>query len=160
MPPQDEPQPTAEELAAATEWISSQLQALRHRAVSSGGRALLRRLTRREYTNTIRDLLQVEFVEGETPEELLPPDGSISGFNKVSKALVLDPSLLVNYLNVAELVADRAIRLRQPLVPQRKMRFDFEDIGANNGPEELSTHSGVAPPPTRSIYPPICHTRR
>lgn len=128
MPPTDEPQPLAAELATATEWITGQLETIRHRAVSSGGRVLMRRMTRTEYTNTIRDLLAVTFEEGQGPEDLLPPDGAISGFNKVSKALLLDPSLMEHYFNVAERVADRAIRIRQPLVPQRTMRFECEDI--------------------------------
>ena len=127
MPPDDEPQPTAEELEVAVNWITQQLQSLRDRAISTGGRVLLRRLTRTEYTNTVRDLLGVHFLEGEGPRDLLPPDGSIKGFNKVSQALLLDPSLMEKYLAAAELVAERAVRVRQPLVPTRVVRFEFED---------------------------------
>ena len=142
MPPTDEPQPSAEELGDATRWITGQLKLLQHRAVSSGGRVLLRRLTRTEYANTIRDLLGVSFVEGEGPMDMLPPDGAIAGFNKVSKALLLDPSLMEHYLNVAELVADRAIRLRQPLVPTRITRYEFE--GHIQGDGELPEESRIA----------------
>lgn len=133
MPPEDEPRPTDEELEAVVNWITGQLQSLRDRAFSTGGRVLLRRLTRTEYTNTIRDLLDVRFLEGEGPQDLLPPDGSIKGFNKVSQALLLDPSLMEKYLDVAELVADHAVRVRQPLVPTRVVRFEFEDTGRAMG---------------------------
>ncbi len=127
MPPSDEPQPSAEELEQAVGWITSQLRGLKRRAVSTDGRVLLRRLTRTEYANTVRDLLGVTFPQGEGPADLLSPDGSIGGFNKVSKGLLLDPSLMDKYLATAEMVAERAVRVRQPLVPTRTMRFDFEN---------------------------------
>ncbi len=139
MPPADEPQPTAAELESAVMWITDQLKTLRHRAISSGGRVLLRRLTRAEYTNTIRDLLGVEFLEGEGPQDLLPPDGSIGGFTKVSKGLLLDPSLMEKYLAVAEVVAEHAVRVRQPLVPTRTMRFDFKNY-ASGAAVDYRTH--------------------
>ena len=127
MPPDDEPQPTAAELELVVNWITGQLKTLRHRAMSSGGRVLLRRLTRTEYSNTVRDLLGVEFLDGEGPRDMLPPDGSVAGFTKVSKGLLLDPSLMEKYLTVAQVVAERAVRVRQPLVPTRTMRFDFRN---------------------------------
>lgn len=128
MPPQDEPQPSAAELTAVTDWISSQIQTARRSNDSTGGRVLLRRLTRLEYANTVRDLLQVEFLEGEGPIDLLPPDGSIRGFDRNSNALLVDPSLMQAYLEVASKIADQAIRFRPPLVPQRTVRFEYRDI--------------------------------
>lgn len=126
MPPADEPRPEAVALARVTDWITSELMQIRDRAQSTGGRALLRRLSRREYANTVRDLLNVEFVAGESPLEVLPPDGSMAGFDRVSKALLLDPSLMEAYFSVAQQVADRAIVFRPPAVPQRTLRFEFE----------------------------------
>lgn len=126
MPPEDEPRPDAETLARVVKWITSELQHAQAHAQSTGGRVLLRRLTRLEYANTVRDLLKVEFVAGEGPLEQLPPDGAMAGFDRVSKALLLDPSLMEAYLNVAQQVADRAIVFRPPLVPQRTLRFEFE----------------------------------
>ena len=126
MPPQDEKQPSGEELARVVDWITAELAHVRSFGQSSGGRVLLRRLTRREYASTVRDLLNVEFVEGNSPLEQLPPDGSIAGFDRVSKALLLDPSLMEAYLTVAQTVADQAIVFRPPLVPQRTMRFEFD----------------------------------
>jgi hypothetical protein len=127
MPPEDEPKPEADELAAVTDWIASELKHSRQRQQSSGGRVLLRRLSRSEYVNTIRDLLHVEFPEGSGLKEMLPPDGSIGGFDKVSRGLLLDPSLMEAYLVAAREIASKAIVTRPPLVPQRTMRFEFEE---------------------------------
>ncbi len=127
MPPDDEPKPDAKTLTTVTDWITAQLQTARRQADSTSGRVLLRRLTRREYANTVRDLLHVDFVDGESPLEMLPPDGSIQGFDKISKALLLDPSLMEAYFTVAKHVADRAVRPRPPLVPEKTLRFDFKN---------------------------------
>lgn len=127
MPPEDEPKPEAGELAAVTDWIATELKQARQRQQSSGGRVLLRRLSRSEYVNTIRDLLHVEFPEGSGLKEMLPPDGSIGGFDKVSKGLLLDPSLMEAYLTAAREISAKAIVTRPPLVPQRTMRFEFEE---------------------------------
>lgn len=127
MPPEDEPKPDPAALEKVTDWITVQIQAARRQSQSTGGRVLLRRLSRTEYVNTIRDLLHVEFAEGSGLREMLPPDGSIGGFDKVSKALLLDPSLMEAYLTAGREIAAKAIVTRPPLVPQRTMRFEFKE---------------------------------
>jgi len=139
MPPEGEPRPAAAQLTAVTDWITSELQQARKQAQSTGGRVLLRRLSRTEYANTIRDLLQVEFAEGNGLREMLPPDGSIGGFDKVSKALLLDPSLMEAYLTAAKQIAEKAIITRPPLIPQRTMRFEFKET-ANSAMSYLLTN--------------------
>ena len=59
MPPEDKPQPTAKERLAMTKWIAAELKHAQAKARSTGGRNLIRRLTRAEYENTVRDLLGV-----------------------------------------------------------------------------------------------------
>lgn len=127
MPPPEEPQPDSEQLIQVTDWITSELDRVQHASRSTGGRTLLRRLSRREYANTVRDLLHVEFVEGDSPLDRLPPDGSIAGFDTVSQALLIDPSLMDAYLAVARSVADQAVSFRPPLVPTKTMRFEFRN---------------------------------
>ncbi len=126
MPPRDRPRPDAAELAIVTRWVASELRVVAARAQSTGGRALLRRLNRYEYSNTVRDLLDVTFMPGEGPQDLLPPDGKVAGFDKLGKALLLDASLMDAYFRAAELVADRAIMARPPRVPTHTSRFEFE----------------------------------
>jgi mono/diheme cytochrome c family protein len=127
MPPKDEPRPDVEELAKVTDWITSELGRVTSLASSTGGRVVLRRLTRNEYANTVRDLFGITFFEGEGPQEMLPPDGSIKGFNKLSKALLLDPSLMEKYIVVARYVVEKAVATRPPKAPSRTVRFEFED---------------------------------
>jgi len=70
----------------------------------------MRRLNRVEYTNTVRDLPGVTFLEGDGPMNDLPSDGKVAGFDKVGKALLLDPSLMAFYFRVAGSIAEEAIR--------------------------------------------------
>ncbi|MEZ6122159.1 MAG: DUF1587 domain-containing protein [Planctomycetaceae bacterium] len=86
MPPPDEAQPSAEQLETVSDWISDELRKVSVRQAGTGGRSLLRRLNRAEYTNAVRDLLSVDFLPGEGPADLLPPDGRLNGFDKVSRA--------------------------------------------------------------------------
>lgn len=127
MPPKDEPRPDIDELGKVTDWITSELRRVNSLASSTGGHVVLRRLTRSEYANTVRDLFGITFFEGEGPQEMLPPDGSIKGFNKLSKALLLDPSLMEKYIVVARYVVEKAIATRPPKAPSRTMRFEFEN---------------------------------
>lgn len=126
MPPEGEERPEADKLGVVTDWISEELSRIRDIAASSGGRVLLRRLTRTEYTNTVRDLFGIEFFEGEGPAEMLPPDGSIKGFNRISKGLLLDPSLMESYVKVAQYVVEKAVATRPPKAASRITRFEFE----------------------------------
>jgi len=127
MPPEDEPQPSAEERAMVAEWVAAELRHARARANATGGKALLRRLTRAEYENTVRDLLGVVFAPKQNPLTLLPPDGAMHGFDKVSLGLVLDPSLMDRYFEVAQIVADQAVQLGDPPVPTIRSRLESEE---------------------------------
>ena len=128
MPPADHPQPPTELVAEVTDWIAAELRHASTLAKGTGGRVLLRRLNRTEYANIVRDLFSIEFLPGEGPRDLLPPDGTMNGFDTVSKALLLDPSLMEKYFDVAGIVADKAIVTGPPPVPTRRNRMQYEDI--------------------------------
>ncbi|QEG00329.1 Planctomycete cytochrome C [Stieleria maiorica] len=127
MPPEDQPQPPAALASAVADWIAGELKHAAMLSGSTGGRELMRRLNRREYANIVADLLAVEFLPGEGPLDLLPPDGTMNGFDTVSKALLLDPSLMEKYFDVAALVAQKAIVTGPPPVPTRRNRMEYED---------------------------------
>lgn len=137
MPPEDKKQPTAGERAFVADWIAQELRHARKQANSTGGRALLRRLTRPEYENTVKDLLGVVFEPKQNPLTLLPPDGSMDGFDKVSQGLVLDPSLMETYFEVAKIVADRAIQLGDPPVPTIRSRLETEEYETGLTPRSI-----------------------
>jgi hypothetical protein len=137
MPPEDKKQPTAAERAFVADWIAGELRHARQQANATGGRALLRRLTRTEYENTVQDLLGVVFEPKQNPLTLLPPDGSMDGFDKVSQGLVLDPSLMETYFEVASIVADRAIQLGDPPVPTIRSRLETEEYETGLTPRSI-----------------------
>ena len=61
------------------------------------GRPILHRLNRAEYANAIRDLLALDI----DAASLLPPDDSAYGFDNISDALGVSPSLQEHYLDAA-----------------------------------------------------------
>ncbi|MEM7014423.1 MAG: DUF1592 domain-containing protein, partial [Verrucomicrobiota bacterium] len=130
MPPDDEPQPAAADHAKVVGWIAGQLHEAQKRAAGGGGRVLLRRLNRTEYANTIRDLLRLPpYLPGEDPTEILPPDATYEGFDKAGSALMLDPSLLDNYFQVAKEIASRVMVEGPPEFPTKTARWEFENTG-------------------------------
>jgi mono/diheme cytochrome c family protein len=128
MPPADETRPPTELVARVTDWIATELRHATSLAQGTGGRVLLRRLSRTEYANVVRDLLEIQFLPNEGPSDLLPPDGTLNGFDKVSRALLLDPSLMEKYFDVASVVASKAVITGPPPVPTRKNRLQYEEI--------------------------------
>jgi hypothetical protein len=132
MPPEGEPRPDSKQHAHVVGWIAGELRAAQQRAISSGGRVLLRRLNRTEYANTVRDLLKIEFLPGESPAELLPPDATYDGFDKVGSTLMLDPSLLDNYYRVAQDISSRVMVDGPPEFPTKVAHFEFEETSLGN----------------------------
>jgi cytochrome c553 len=87
-------------------WIDNQL---RQTACSGGdyaGASAIRRLNRREYHNTIRDLLGVDF----DVSLVFPADGTGgSGFDTNGETLFVPPVLMERYLSAAQQILDRVI---------------------------------------------------
>ena len=69
MPPEDEPQPADEAKTAFLDALSGTLVTAREVLSDVEGRITMRRLNRREYKNTIRDLLGVAVPAGELPTD-------------------------------------------------------------------------------------------
>lgn len=106
MPPEDEPRPTAQELAKMTDFVAAELA----RFDCTGrtifpGRVTIRRLNRIEYENTIRDLTGVHF----DAESALPDDDIGNGFNNMADVLTLSPLHMEKYLAAAQEIAKLAI---------------------------------------------------
>ncbi|WP_171184663.1 DUF1592 domain-containing protein [Alienimonas chondri] len=105
MPPSEMDQPTAEERAAAVDWIDRALHEVNCEIVNDPGRVTVRRLNRSEYDNTVRDLLGVEL----TLSDDFPADDVGNGFDNQGDVLTLPPLLLEKYLHAAEKIAGQAI---------------------------------------------------
>ena len=104
MPPEDEKQPEA---TAKTEFLadlSEQLVLARKILSDSGGVITMRRLNRREYENTIHDLLGVAIDATE-----LPKDASTGSFDTVGSSLFFSSDQFEQYLHIARRALDAAL---------------------------------------------------
>jgi mono/diheme cytochrome c family protein len=116
MPPQDRPRPTPEENAAFAKALRSRYAAADLRMPADPGRVTMRRLSRLEYRNTIRDLVGIDF----DPTADFPSDEIGHGFDSIGDVLTLSPLLLERYLDAAEAVMERAIPATPPPVATRR----------------------------------------
>lgn len=104
MPPEGEKQPSTEEKTALLAHLSKQMVVARKALADSGGAITLRRLNRREYVNTLRELLDVEVNASD-----LPPDESTTGFDTFGSGLFFSSDQFEQYLKLARAALDDAI---------------------------------------------------
>lgn len=99
MPPEDRPRLSEAEKALLLSWIDRDLLKLdASGAPHIGHVARVRRLTRVEYANTVRDLLY--FTEFKADD--LPPDDKGYGFDNIADLLTVSPNHLEQYMAAAE----------------------------------------------------------
>ncbi len=96
MPPVGLPQPDQPSRQSLISYLEDQLDRVAD-AHPNPGRPVLHRLNRAEYANAVRDLLALDI----DAASLLPPDDSAYGFDNISDALGLSPSLQEHYLSAA-----------------------------------------------------------
>ena len=123
MPPEDAKQP---ERVAKTEFLdllSRTLVTARKSLVDGDGNITMRRLNRREYKNTIRDLLGVEINVRE-----LPADGGAGTFDTVGSSLFMSSDQFEQYLAIGRQALDEHFsRFVLPTGAQpRKMHVEAE----------------------------------
>jgi hypothetical protein len=104
MPPAGELRPDETTYDAAIEALTSTLDRLAERTPNPGRTAAIRRLTRTEYRNAIRDLLAVDV----DVTSLLPADEASYGFDNVTVG-DLSPTLLDRYISAAEKISRLAV---------------------------------------------------
>jgi len=103
---------TEEERLVVANWVDSRLRETACNVGPFAGAGVLRRLNRRDYHNTIRDLLGVDFAVA----SILPADGTGgAGFDTNGETLYTGPLLTERYLEAARQILDRAI-ITPPLV--------------------------------------------
>ena len=81
MPPKTGPQPAMDDKRGAADWLMAQLSAVKSARRDNEGRVVLRRLSRLEYENTLRDLLETDV----HVQHLLPQDAAAGGFDNVGE---------------------------------------------------------------------------
>ena len=116
MPPAGRPRPDDAAADTFASWLETELDRAAAAAPNPGRQLAVRRLTRTEYQNAIRDLLALE----DLPQEMdlsvvLPPDSSASGFDNVADVLFVSPTLLEAYLSAAQKISRLAVG--DPMMP-------------------------------------------
>ncbi len=106
MPPEDEPQPTQEEIAAFVAKLDARLREGRAARMAARSAVTHYRLSRKEYQNTVYDLLGVRYDPAKPGE--LNEDTLWHGFERIGSELSLSPSHVDRYYRAAEIVLDRA----------------------------------------------------
>lgn len=136
MPPEKKPRPNANELKDFMAALSSDLST-KHAAQKG---TVLRRLNRREYQNTINDLLgtQVEVIAS------LPEDGRALGFDTVGEALSVSSMQMQRYMEAAELVLNAALNAdMKPAMKKERYTFESERNKTNLGKQWLKRDDGA-----------------
>ncbi len=109
MPPKKSERPPADAVKAATGQLHDMLVAAERQRLDGLNQTQLRRLTRGEYENTVRDLLSLP---GISLQSGLPADGMAQGFDKNAEALDMSHVNLARYMEAADRALDMAIATR------------------------------------------------
>lgn len=110
MPPPGNDQPTLEETESFIQYIQSVFNNAVDNSKPDPGKITVRRLNKVEYTNSVRDLLGVDF----DPTENFPEDDVGHGFDNIGDVLSMSPLLMERYLEAAEAIVTRVILVNPP----------------------------------------------
>jgi mono/diheme cytochrome c family protein len=109
--PDEDPKPSDDERKRLADWIEATVNDVDWQAVRRPGAGHVGRLTRREYRNSVRDLLGVDL----HPHRRLTEDGQgPSGFSNDSAMLTVTPDLAEAYIAAADRALGGLIALDEP----------------------------------------------
>ena len=151
MPPKKEPRPTQAEISAFVTNLDARLK--EGRAVRMAARPAVThyRLSRKEYQNTVYDLLGVRYDPAKPGE--LNEDTLWHGFERIGSQLSLSPSHVDRYYRAAGLVLDRAF----PLTPgeARKIRKTAAELRYGGGKQQQAAldRFGIKRPLRYLLFP-------
>ncbi len=126
MPPPERPQPDAAERERVETWIESTFGLVD--GERDPGRVTLRRLSRVEYRNTVRDLTGIDFKAADD----FPADDIGYGFDNNGDVLSLPPILMEKYFDAAGTILDRAIVTTEQRAPVTRA-FKGNELSGNGG---------------------------
>jgi hypothetical protein len=120
MPPRKKDQPTTDEKRLFLSWLDEQLTT--HSPI--GGSAM-RRLNRREYQATIRDLFRWNAFALPLG---FPTDNESHGFDTIGESLVVSPSHIEAYAETATIVADAMFPPKAPPISPKDWHVPPEEM--------------------------------
>lgn len=151
MPPKKEKKPTQAEIEAFVTDLDSRLKQGKAKRMAARPAVALYRLSRKEYQNTVYDLLGVRYDPAKPGE--LNEDTLWHGFERLGSELSLSPSHVDRYYRAAGLVLDRAI----PATPgeSTKVRKTAAELRYNGGKlqQEVLDRFGIKRPLRYLLYP-------
>lgn len=124
-PPEKADGLTKEDRAKLVHLLGGELHVADRTEIEVKGRGPLRRLTRVEYENRLRDLLAMPHLD---IRDKLPEDRDSHGFTKVSRLLDLSRVQLEAWLNAAEAALLAATAVSDAPVPPTSWRFTGTDL--------------------------------
>lgn len=122
MPPKKATaKPTHEEIEAFNNAMTVAFDKAESKLKPDPGHITVRRLNRKEYNNTVRELTGVDYF----PAENFPADDIGHGFDNIGDVLSISPVHLERYLDAAEGIAQRSVFLTLPKPPNRDRSSNF-----------------------------------
>ena len=115
MPPEEEDQPSKEELQAIIKHLTIALDTSKKRLSEDGGNIALRRINRREYRQTVEQLLGMN-----VPEVILPADSITEGYDTVGQDQQFSSHHFDDYFGTAKSVATVALQWADKEQPASK----------------------------------------
>jgi len=151
MPPKNEKRPTQDEIAAFVTKLDSRLREGRAARMAARPAVAHYRLSRKEYQNTVYDLLGVRYDPAKPGE--LNADTLWHGYERIGSELSLSPSHVDRYYRAAELVLDRAFPAAS--VEARKVRKTAVDLryGGGKSQQEALARFGIKRPLRYLLFP-------
>ena len=151
MPPEDEPQPTQDEIAEFVTQLDSLLKEGRAARMAARPAVSHYRLSRREYQNTVYDLLGVRY-DPTKPGEL-NEDTLWHGYERIGSQLSLSPSHVDRYYQAADIVLDRAFPTTSS--EARKVRKTAAELryGGGKQQQEALDRFGIKRPLRYLLFP-------
>lgn len=130
MPPGKRRQPPIEEKSKLIQTLHGALAEADQKRQKQFGRSELRRLSRTEYANSLKDILNMPHLE---LDQMLPPDSLARGYQKSAKALDFSHVMISRYLDVADYALREALAQTPESRPNNIIRAELKSIdGVSN----------------------------
>lgn len=152
MPPEDEKKPTEAEIAAFVTSLDARIKEGKAARMAARPAVSHYRLSRKEYQNTVYDLLGVRYDPAKPGE--LNEDTLWHGFERIGSELSLSPSHVDRYYRAAELVLDRAFPAAAS-AETRKVRKTAAEVRYGGGKDQQAAldRFGIKRPLRWLLYP-------
>jgi hypothetical protein len=151
MPPEEEPRPSEKEISKFIAQLDRKISEGKAARMAARPPVAHYRLSRKEYQNTVYDLLGVRY-DPTKPGEL-NEDTLWHGYERIGAQLSLSPSHINRYYQAAEIVLDRAFPQTEGEIRKvKKTAADLRYVGGEKQKEALKRF-GITRPLRQLLFP-------